>query len=104
MSIQTAVMVERVPAKMSFFNGSKPVVYDISLQLMIRDIWQKDGGLLATEIMNISLAVGSSVPDGGPYILLYISGETIRARCDARKGWKADYLIGRSAKTFCHIR
>lgn len=72
MSIQTAVMIERVPAKMSAFKGSKPVVHDVSLQLMVRDIWRKDGGLLATEIFNISLAIGSSVPDGGPYILRYM--------------------------------
>jgi len=71
MAIETAVMVERVPAKMSAFNGKKPVIYDVQLQLMVRDTWRKDGGLMAVEIMNISLAFGSDVPDGGPYTLRY---------------------------------
>jgi len=71
MAIQTAVIVERVPAKMSAFNGKKPVIYDVELQLMVRDTWRKNGGLVAVEIMNISLAFGSDVPDGGLYTLRY---------------------------------
>ena len=71
MAIQTAVMVERVPAKMNAFNGKKPVIYDVELQLMVRDTWRKDGGLVAVEITTISLVFGSGVPDGGPYTLRY---------------------------------
>jgi hypothetical protein len=71
MAIQTAVMFERVPAKLSAFNGRKHVVYDVYLELMVRDIWRKDGGLVAIEIAKLSLMAGSAVPDGGPYTLRY---------------------------------
>ena len=71
MDIETAVMVERVPAKMSIFDGEKTVLYDVELQLMVRDTWRKGGGLLAVEIMSISMALGSGVSDGGPYTLRY---------------------------------
>jgi hypothetical protein len=71
MAMQTAVMFERVPAKLSAFKGRKHIIYDVELDLMIRDTWRKGGGLLAIEITKISLVAGCGVPDGGPYTLRY---------------------------------
>ena len=72
MKTQTAITVERVPAKLSAFNGRKHLFYDVELDLMIRDFWQIGGGLVAVEIASISLVDGSGVPDGGPYRLKYM--------------------------------
>ena len=71
MATQTTVVSERVPAKLIAFPGCKHAVYDVQLDLMIRETWRKGGGLVAIEIFKLSLVDGSGVPDGGPYTLQY---------------------------------
>jgi hypothetical protein len=72
MKTETAITVEPVAGKLSMLMQDKCVTYDVQLNLMIRDVWRKGGGLLRVEIANVSLAAGSTVPDGGPYTLSYL--------------------------------
>lgn len=71
MKTDTAIMMERIPGKLTCFAEQRHAFYDVELDLMIRETWRKGGGLVATEIFKLGLADGSGVPDGGPYTLRY---------------------------------